>query len=323
MDIEQGSEQSVAVQVPRSTVQEGARQALPGSPWEQRRRELHKIFARIEPHYDRLNRILSLGLDRGWREWTAHSIEVEGPWLDLASGTGDLAAHLFRRAHLARSKPILIRSDLVPALLPVGFRKLGDAPDDHLARPAGDRGDDRPGGAGDPDCPGSTGDPAGQPASRRSARADDSPGLGCEMDLLPFANDSLGAIVQGFALRHCRDYAGFFAELHRVLRPGGQIAILDMRYPKGPGTGVYRAYFRFVLPRIAMLLGGDRDAYRFLVKSVRSMPEEEVFLAALRDAGFERVESRPGFLGSVRLLLARKPGALAGTGRSAYSAESA
>ena len=273
-------------------IREGARQALPGSPWEQRRRELHKIFARIEPHYDRLNRILSLGLDRGWRDWTARAIDAEGPWLDLASGTGDLAAHLFRRRRLARSSPILIRSDLVPALLPVGLRKLA-------------------------------GGDAGGEGSRRRELFHESPGLGCEMDMLPFSDHSLGAIVQGFALRHCRDYAGFFAELHRVLRPGGQIAILDMRYPKGPASAVYRFYFRFVLPRLAAMLGGDRDAYRFLVGSVRSMPEEQVLLNALRDAGFEAVESRPGFLGSVRLLLARKPGALAGSPRSAYSAESA
>jgi demethylmenaquinone methyltransferase/2-methoxy-6-polyprenyl-1,4-benzoquinol methylase len=238
-------------------------------------------------------------LDRGWREWAARSIDAEGPWLDLASGTGDLAAHLYRRRHLARSRPVLIRSDLVPALLPAGSTKL-----EKLSAKSPRRG---------------SGKPEGTAVFQESGPTDESPGLGCEMDALPFADGSLGAIVQGFALRHCRDYSGFFAELHRVLRRGGQIAILDMRYPRGAGSAFYRFYFRAVLPRLAAFLGGDREAYRFLVHSVRSMPEESWLIEALRNAGFEEVESRPGFLGSVRLLVARKPGALAGSDRSAYS----
>lgn len=290
----------------RPVADEQSLRALPGSPWEQRRRELHRIFARIEPHYDRLNRILSLGLDSGWREWAARSIDAQGPWLDLASGTGDLAAHLYRRRHLARSRPILIRSDLVADLLPVGLSKLTGSSDNEgtsvgCRAPANGR---------------------AELDARANVINDDSPGLGCEMDSLPFARGSLGAIVQGFALRHCRDYSGFFNELHRVLRPGGQIAILDMRYPAGKGSGFYRFYFRAVLPRLAALLGGDRAAYRFLVDSVRSMPEERVLLEALRDAGFSEIESRPGLLGSVRLLLARKPGTLAGSPASAYSPQS-
>jgi demethylmenaquinone methyltransferase/2-methoxy-6-polyprenyl-1,4-benzoquinol methylase len=141
------------------------------------------------------------------------------------------------------------------------------------------------------------------------------------MDHLPFADRSLGGIVQGFALRHCRDYSEFFAELHRVLRPGGQIAIMDMRYPRGRGLAIYRFYFRVLLPRVAVLLGGDREAYRFLVESVRSMPDESVLIAAMGEAGFSDIESRPGFLGSVRLLLARRPAALAGAAGGAYSAD--
>jgi demethylmenaquinone methyltransferase/2-methoxy-6-polyprenyl-1,4-benzoquinol methylase len=82
-----------------------------------------------------------------------------------------------------------------------------------------------------------------------------------------------------------------------------------MRLPRGGGVeAVYRLYFRRILPRLASLLGGDRAAYEMMAVSVAALPPEGVLLAALQGAGFVETESRPGIFGSVRLLLARRPG---------------
>lgn len=249
------------------------RDAMPGVPWGRRRRALLRLFESIEPRYDRLNRWLSLGLDQVWRRRTASAVEdpSPGPWLDLASGTGDLAVFLRRRLDgggLRRERGWLLRTDLSPALLRVGATKLR--------------------------------------APRRGAGVA-APAVACEMDRLPFRAGSFAVIAQGFALRHCRDLPGFFRELHRVVRPGGQILLLDMRYPaRGPGTLLYRWYFRGILPRLAGWLGADRDAYRFMVDSVRALPAEEALLGGLRAAGFDAVTSGRGLLGAVHLLRARR-----------------
>ena len=250
---------------------------MPGQPWRERRRALRSLFESIEPRYDRLNRYLSLGIDQGWRRWAVRSVETDasGPWLDVASGTGDLAA--IAEDRLRGEGRILVRSDLSRFLLGVGTGKLHDRA---VRRPGDDRG---------VEC---------GPAHAGAAG---------EMDRLPFASGAFAAVIQGFALRHCEDYLGFFRELHRVLEPGGQVAILDMRYPKnGLGSGFYRFYFGRVLPRVAGWFGADRGAYQFMVDSVVSLPAEHALVAALQAAGFERAESRRGFLGAVHLLVGWK-----------------
>ena len=103
---------------------------------------------------------------------------------------------------------------------------------------------------------------------------------------LPFPDGAVDGITCGFALRNLVDLVPFFAELARVVRPGGRIALLEVAEPANPvlrwGHGVY---FGKVVPRIGGLLS-DPAAYRYLPKSVAYLPEPSVMLDRLAAAGF-------------------------------------
>jgi len=107
---------------------------------------------------------------------------------------------------------------------------------------------------------------------------------------LPVPDGSVDGVTCGFALRNFRELGPFFAELSRVVRPAGRVALLEVAEPANPvlrwGHGVY---FGRVVPRIGGLLS-DPAAYRYLPKSVAYLPEPDAMVAMLVDAGFEKVE---------------------------------
>lgn len=120
---------------------------------------------------------------------------------------------------------------------------------------------------------------------------------------MPFPDASVDGVTCGFALRNLVDLPSFFAELGRVVRPGGRIALLDVGIPKNPlvrwGHGFY---FGKIVPRIGALLSNG-PAYRYLPKSVAYLPAAPVMVQALRDAGFADAEHRLLSGGITQLLL--------------------
>jgi len=103
---------------------------------------------------------------------------------------------------------------------------------------------------------------------------------------LPMPDASVDGVTSGFALRNLLDLPTFFAELGRVVRPGGRIALLDVSVPTNRvvrwGNDIY---FGKVVPKIGAALS-DGPAYRYLPKSVAYLPSAEEMLESLRAAGF-------------------------------------
>ena len=108
--------------------------------------------------------------------------------------------------------------------------------------------------------------------------------------VLPLRDASIDGATCGFALRNFVDLEPVMAELARVLRPGGRIALLDVAEPPNPlMRWGHSIYFGRVVPLIGGLLS-DRAAYRYLPRSVSYLPDPPELLELIRDAGFASVE---------------------------------
>jgi demethylmenaquinone methyltransferase / 2-methoxy-6-polyprenyl-1,4-benzoquinol methylase len=125
---------------------------------------------------------------------------------------------------------------------------------------------------------------------------------------IPLASSSVDAATVAFGIRNIERPADAFADIFRVLRPGGRFAFLEFGVPRAPVVRhVYLAYFRHVLPRIGSLVSGHSSAYTYLPASVGTFPAPGQVVAALAVTGFSQVRADPLSLGIVYLYSARKP----------------
>jgi demethylmenaquinone methyltransferase/2-methoxy-6-polyprenyl-1,4-benzoquinol methylase len=103
---------------------------------------------------------------------------------------------------------------------------------------------------------------------------------------LPFADGSIDLVTCAFGFRNLASYPDGLAELHRVLRPGGQIAILDFNQPTGLMGALYNLYFKGVLPLLGRLISHDPAAYTYLPESVARFPRPPRMIELIAAAGF-------------------------------------
>jgi demethylmenaquinone methyltransferase/2-methoxy-6-polyprenyl-1,4-benzoquinol methylase len=112
-------------------------------------------------------------------------------------------------------------------------------------------------------------------------------GLAADALRLPFPAASFAAATVSFGLRNVPALDSALGEIHRVLVPGGSLVVLEFAMPTLPVlSGLYRFYFRSVLPRIGRRLSDSASAYDYLPDSVPAFPQRDAFLDRLRDSGF-------------------------------------
>lgn len=136
----------------------------------------------------------------------------------------------------------------------------------------------------------------------RCARTGGAPVVRGDGAFLPLASSSLDGAVSGFALRNFSDLTACFAELARVVRPGGRLALLEVSEPDALVLrAAYRVWFNRAVPVIGRLLS-DAAAYRYLPESVAYLPPREEVKAMLASAGLVDVRRHALTAGAVQVL---------------------
>ena len=116
------------------------------------------------------------------------------------------------------------------------------------------------------------------------------PTLVCDAEKLPFAADTFDRVSVGFGLRNMTHKDKALAEMHRVLRPGGKLLVLEFSQVAPPLARAYDWYSFNILPRLGRLVAGDEASYRYLAESIRMHPGQEALKAMMRKGGFGHVD---------------------------------
>ena len=115
---------------------------------------------------------------------------------------------------------------------------------------------------------------------------------------LPFQAETFDLVMGAFGVRNFGDIPSGLAEAYRVLKPGGEILVLDFCQPTAPlFRQLYRFYFHRVLPLVGGLISGERQAYAYLPRSVGDFPQGQAFVDLLDAVGFTDTGYTPMTLG--------------------------
>lgn len=105
---------------------------------------------------------------------------------------------------------------------------------------------------------------------------------------LPFPDNSFDCVTIGFGLRNVTDKPAALRSMQRVLKPGGQLLILEFSHPTAPGLKpLYDAYSFSVLPWLGKVVARDEASYRYLAESIRQFPKQQALVEMMQAAGLE------------------------------------
>jgi len=111
--------------------------------------------------------------------------------------------------------------------------------------------------------------------------------LVADAERLPFGDNSFDCVTIAFGLRNVTDKEAALRSMYRVLKPGGQLLVLEFSTPVAPGLKpLYDAYSFNVLPWLGQVIANDAASYRYLAESIRMHPNQETLLRLLQAAGF-------------------------------------
>jgi len=215
-------------------------------PLSEKARRVRGVFDSVADNYDLMNDLMSAGAHRLWKRFTLALTNLRPGQhaLDVACGTGDLAAGLARQVG---DRGLVVMTDINAAMLARGRDRLIDA-----------------GFVRNVCC------------------------IQADAERLPFRDDSFHCVTIGFGLRNVTDKARALAAMRRVLKPGGQLLVLEFSHPTIPAVKpLYDAYSFQVLPLLGRLIAKDADSYRYLAESIRMHPDQAALTALMREAGLE------------------------------------
>ena len=116
------------------------------------------------------------------------------------------------------------------------------------------------------------------------------PCVQCDAERLPFPTDYFDRVTVAFGLRNMTHKERALAEMHRVLKPGGKLLILEFSRVARPLAPLYDLYSFQVLPRMGELVAKDAASYRYLAESIRMHPDQETLKGMIEQVGFSRVD---------------------------------
>lgn len=229
-----------------------------------------RMFGRIAGVYDRMNRVMTGGLDQRWRRFAAQQVAL-GPGeraLDIGTGTADLAIAVVQAGAPDSS---VVGIDFTPEMLERGRRKV-----ERLGL-----------------------------SERIALRQGD----GEQLDV---PNGSFDACCSAFVVRNLADLHQGFAEMLRVVRPGGRVVCLEISHPPGLIFGaLFSLYFGRVVPLLGRIIGRSFDAYTYLPTSVTAFPRAPRLKAIMEEEGWADVRYTYLTGGVVAVHVGTRPGASA------------
>ena len=128
-----------------------------------------------------------------------------------------------------------------------------------------------------------------------------------DFDSLPFLESSFDLVISGFTLRSVQKLPEFLRHIHRILTPGGRVALLDLTRPRNFWVRLFFfPYLKFILPFLGWLLSGNLKAYHFLSGSVRNFQPPEETIQLMQTIGYRDSTSKSFSFGAATLIIGTK-----------------